>query len=169
MRKLFALVFLLALAAGVWWAGRWFTHRGEVKATIVFSSAGALQPGDPVVEKQLPVGRVTRIDVVDDRKAVTVRLSREHRTAIVTDSLFTIEGRALRVTNTFAVGRPVENGAILYAREDRMSQWMAKGGDAVQPYVDKARARAGEVTRDAPEEAKKLKEDAKKWWEKIKR
>lgn len=168
MRKLFALVFLVALAAGVWYAGQWFAHRGDVKATIVFQDAGALRPGDPVIEKQVAVGRVTRIDPVDDRKAVTVRLAREHRTAIVTDSLFSIEGRSLLVTNTFAVGRPVENGAILYAREDRMSKWLAKGGRAVEPYVDKARARAGEIAKDTPGEAKKLKEDAKKWWEKVK-
>jgi hypothetical protein len=169
MRKLFALVFLIALAAGVWYAGQWFAHRGEVKATIVFRDPGALRPGDAVVEKNVVVGRVTRIEPLDDRKAVTVRLSREHPTAIVTDSLFTVEGHSLVVTNTFAVGRPVENGAILHAREDRLSKWMAKGGAAVQPYVDKARAKADEAAKDAPGEAEKLKQDAKKWWEKVKK
>ena len=169
MRKLFALVFLLALAAGVWYAGQWFTHRGEVKATVVFKDSGALRPGDPVVEKQVVVGRVTGIDPFDDRKAVTIRLARDHRNAIVTDSLFSIDGRSLLVTNTFAIGRPVENGAVLHAREDRLSKWLAKSGPAVQPYVDQAREKAGSVAKEAPGEAKKLKEDAKKWWEKVKK
>ena len=169
MRKLFALVFLVVLAVGVWYLGQWFAHRGEVKATIVFHDPGALRPGDPVVEKSVVVGRVTRIDPLDDRQAVTVRLSREHPTAIVTDSLFAVDGRSLVVTNTFAVGRPVEDGAILYAREDRLSKWLAKGGTALQPYVDKARAKAGQAAKGAPGEAEKLKEDARKWWEKVKK
>jgi hypothetical protein len=169
MRKLFALVFLVALAVGVWYAGQWFAHHGEVKATVVFKDSGTLRPGDPVIEKQVAVGRVTRIDPFDDRKAVTLRLSRDHRTAIVTDSLFSIDGRSLLVTNTFAVGRPVEDGAILSAREDRLGKWLAKAGPSVQPYVDKARSKAGEVAKEAPGEAKKLKEDAKKWWEKVKK
>jgi len=169
MRKLFALVFLVALAAGVWYLGQWFAHRGEVKATIVFRDPGPLRPGDPALEKGVVVGRVTRIDPLDDRKAVTVRLAREHPTAIVTDSLFGVEGHALVITNTFAVGRPVESGAILYAREDRLSKWLAKGGAAVQPYVDKAKERAGQAAKEAPGEAEKLKQDAKKWWEKVKK
>ncbi len=169
MRKLFALLFLVALAVGVWYLGQWFAHRGEVKATIVFRDPGSLRPGDPVVEKSVVVGRVTRIDPVDDLKAVTVRLASEHPTAIVTDSLFTVDGHKLVITNTFAVGRPIESGAVLHAREDRLSKWMAKGGAAVQPYVDQAKAKAGEAAKDAPGEAEKLKQDAKKWWEKVKK
>jgi MlaD protein len=164
MRKLFALVFLVALAAVVWYGSRWFARRDEVKATIVFRDSGALRKGDAVLEKQVVVGRVSSVDVFDDRKAVTVRLARDHRDAIVGDSLFIIDGRTLAVINTFAVGRPVENGAILYAKEDSVSRWLAKNGPKAQPYIDKAKAKAGELSKEAP----KLKEEAKQLWEKVK-
>jgi hypothetical protein len=142
MRKLLAGVFLILLAAGVWFGARWFAHRGEIKATIVFDDSRGLRRGDPVLENGAVVGRVTRVDRLDDRSAVTVRLAREHRRAIVTDSLFTIENDGLVVSNTFAVGSPVEDGAILRAREDRVSRWLAKHGASVKPLLDGARAKA---------------------------
>jgi hypothetical protein len=165
MRKLFALLFLAALAAAVWYGGRWFAHKDDVKATIVFRDSGALRKGDAVVEKQQVVGRVSSVDTLDDRKAVTVRLDPAHRDAIVSDSLFIIDGRTLSVVNTFAVGRPVENGAILYAKEDSMSRWLARNGPKAQPYIDQAKQKAGELSKEAP----KLKEEAKKLWEKVKK
>ncbi len=148
MRRLFALILMIALAAAAWFGARWFAHRGEVKATIVFDDASSLRRGDPVLEDEVVVGRVVRIDKVDDRDAVTVRLSRDHRRAIVTDSLFSAGKHTLIVTNTFAVGRPVDDGAILYAREDRVSRWLAKHGGAVKPLLDKARAKADELIDD---------------------
>lgn len=164
MRKLFALVFLIALAAVVWYGGRWFAHKDEVKATIVFQDSGALRKGDAVLEKQTVVGRVTSVDTLDDRKAVTVRLAADHRDAIVSDSLFIIDGRTISVVNTFAVGRPVENGAILHAKEDSISRWLARNGPKAQPYLDQAKQKAGELSKEAP----KLKEEAKQLWEKVK-
>lgn len=152
MRRVVSVLFLVLLAVGVWFGARWFAHRGEVKATIVFDDARGLRAGDPVLENNLVVGRVTRVDKVDDRDAATVRLSRDHRRAIVTDSLFSIERHTLTVNNTFAIGRPVENGAILYARQDRVSRWLAQHGDALKPYLDKARAKADElIDRDFAE------------------
>lgn len=144
MRKLLAGLFLILLATGVWFGARWFAHRGEIKATIVFDDSRGLRRGDPVLENGVVVGRVTRVDRLDDRSAVTVRLAREHRRAIVTDSLFTIETDGLVVSNTFAVGSPVEDGALLRAREDRVSRWLARHGSSVKPFLDKARARADE-------------------------
>ncbi|HKO58771.1 MAG TPA: MlaD family protein [Thermoanaerobaculia bacterium] len=165
MRKLFALLFLVALAAAVWYGGRWFAHKDDVKATIVFRDSGALRKGDPVLEKQVVVGRVSSVDTFDDRKAVTVRLAPDHRKAIVSDSLFLVEGRTLAVVNTFAVGRPVESGAILYAKEDGVSRWLARNGPKAQPYLDQAKQKAGELSKEAP----KLKEQAKELWEKVKK
>ena len=142
MRKLVSFLFLVVLAVGVWFGARWLVHRGEVKATIVFRDAHGIQRGDPVVENATVVGRVTGVSALDDKTAVTVRLSRDHRRAIVTDSLFAIEHRTLVVMNTFAVGRPIDDGAIITPREDRVSTWLAKHGGAVKPYLDAARAKA---------------------------
>jgi hypothetical protein len=148
MRRFFALILMVVLAAAAWFGARWFAHRGEVKATIVFDDASSLRRGDPVLEDAVVVGRVIRIDKVDDRDAVTVRLSRDHRRAIVTDSLFSAERHALDVSNTFAVGRPIDDGAILYAREDKISRWLVRHGGAVKPLLDKARAKADALIDD---------------------
>jgi hypothetical protein len=149
VRKLFSFLVLVALAAAVWFGARWLVHRGEVKATIVFDDARGLKRGDPVVENGVTVGRVVSVDRIDDRAGVTVRLARDHRRSIVSDSLFAIDHNSLVVNNTFAIGSPVENGAIVHPREDRLTRWLAKHGGAVKPYLDAARAKADEwIDRD---------------------
>ena len=158
MRKLLGLVFLLVIAAAVWLGARAFVHRGEVKATIVFDDVHGLRRGDPVVEHNDVAGRVTSVDRVGERSAVTVRLDRMHRRSILTDSLFAIDHDQLIVTNTFAVGRPIDDGALLEAKEDRVSRWLAKHGGAVAPYVDKVRARADELIDKNSDVTKKWKE-----------
>lgn len=137
MKKLGAFLLLAALAAAVWIGARYVAHRGEVRATIVFRDASGLRAGDPVVARDGEVGRVVEVARVNGQDAVTVRLVREHRRAIVSDSLLSIDRNRLVVTNTVAVGAPVDDGAILFAKEDRMSRWLAKHGGALEPYLDK--------------------------------
>jgi len=158
MRKLLGLLFLLVIAAAVWLGARAFVHRGEVKATIVFDDVHGLRRGDPVVEHNDVAGRVTSIDRLGDRSAVTVRLDRMHRRSILTDSLFAIDHDQLIVTNTFAVGRPIDDGALLEAKEDRVSRWLAKHSGTVEPFVDKVRAGADELIDKNSDAAKKWKE-----------
>jgi len=158
MRKLLGLVFLLALAAAVWLGARAFVHRGEVKATIVFDDVHGLRRGDPVVEHNDVAGRVTSVDPLGDRSAVTIRLDRMHRRSILTDSLFAVDHNQLVVTNTFAVGRPIDDGALLEAKEDRVSSWLAKHGGAVEPFVNNVRAKADALIDKNSDTAKKLKE-----------
>ena len=81
-----------------------------------------------------------------------------HRRAVLTDSLFAVDHDQLIVTNTFAVGRPIDDGALLEAKEDSVSRWLAKHGGAVEPFVNKVRARADELIDKNSDEAKKLKE-----------
>ncbi len=167
MRKLGALFFLIVLAASLWIGARWIAGRGPVKATILFHSAAGLRGGDLVIENNLAAGRVVRIDRVDDRDAVTVRLDPAHRRAIVTDSLFTIDGHRLLVTNAFAVGAPVEDGALLQAKDDKVSRWLAKNGSKVEPLVESLKQKADngvETVRGASnDEAQKLKEKVGGW------
>ena len=158
MRKLLSVAFLLVLTAVVWFGARAFVHRGEVRATIVFDDVHGLHRGDPVVEHDEVAGHVTSVDRLGERSAVTIRVDRMHRRAVLTDSLFAIDHNQLIVTNTFAVGRPIDDGALLEAKEDRVSRWLAKHGGAVEPFVNKVRARADELIDKNSDEAKKLKE-----------
>ena len=158
MRKLLSIVFLLALAAVAWFGARAFVHRGEVKATIVFDDVHGLRRGDPVVEHGETAGRVTSIDPLGDRSAVSIRLDRMHRRAVLTDSLFAVDHNQLIVTNTFAVGRPIDDGALIEAKEDRVSRWLAKHGQSVEPLVNNVRARADQLIDKHSAEAKKLEE-----------
>jgi len=135
MRKALTFLLLLGLVFAVWMGARYFVHRGEVRATIVFKDASALHPGDPVVENGTVCGKVTSFAHLDGQDAVVIRLGRDHRRAIVTDSLFSIEHGQLVVTNTVAVGRPIDDNVVLYAREDRLSRWLAKHGG----FIDRLR------------------------------
>jgi len=141
MRKLFL---LLLIAAAVWFGARALVHRGEVKATIVFDHAVGLHAGDPVVADGTPIGVVTKITELDGSDAVSVRIDREHRRDLVSDSMFAIGKHRVIVTNTFAVGSPVADGAVLRARTDRLSTWLAKHAKSVQPLIAKVKRAADE-------------------------
>jgi preprotein translocase subunit YajC len=139
MRKL---LLLLVIVAAVWFGARALVHRGEVKATVVFDRAGALRKGDPVVADGSTIGVVSKVTHLDGTDAVSIRIDREHRRDVVGDSLFAINGRKVVVTNTFAVGSPIADGAVLRARTDRVSTWLATHGAAVQPFIAKIKQAA---------------------------
>jgi len=141
MRKLFL---LLLIGAAVWFGARALVHRGEVKVTIVFDHAVGLHAGDPVIADGTPIGAVTKITQLDGSDAVSVRIDREHRRDLVSDSMFAIGKHRVIVTNTFAVGSPVADGAVLRARTDRVSTWLAKHASSVQPLIAKVKRAADE-------------------------
>ncbi|HXH37198.1 MAG TPA: MlaD family protein [Thermoanaerobaculia bacterium] len=148
VRKLFL---LLVIAAVVWFGARALVHRGEVKATVVFDRAGALRKGDPVIAEGVPVGVVTKITHLDGSDAVSIRIDRQHRRDIVSDSLFAIDKRRIVVTNTFALGSPIADGDVLRARTDGVRSWLTRHAAAVQPLVAR-------VKRAADDEIEKLDE-----------
>src|SRR6266542_559432 len=133
------LVIVLALIA-ICIGGRYILHRGEVRATIVMHDAGALRAGDPVVENGAAVARVTKISRLDGDDAVSIRIGRDHRRAVVSDSLFAVDGRTLAVSNTFAIGAPIDDGALLRARDGGIASWLARHGDTIAPLLAKAKS-----------------------------
>lgn len=139
MRKLFL---LLVIVAVVWFGARALVHRGEVKATVVFDHARDLRKGDPVVADGAEIGVVTKVTHLDGNDAVSIRIDREHRRDVVSDSLFAIDGHRIVITNTFAAGSPIADGAVLRARNDRVSTWLAKHAAAVQPLIAKVKRAA---------------------------
>jgi len=134
MRKL---ILLLVIVAVVWFGARALVHRGEVKATVVFDHARDLKKGDPVVTEGAQIGVVTKVTHLEDTDAVSIRIDRDHRRDVVSDSFFAIDHHRIIVTNTFAAGSPVADGAVLRARNDRVTTWLAKHGSAIQPLIAK--------------------------------
>jgi hypothetical protein len=139
MRRLASLLFLLVLAVLVWLGARWFIHRGELHATVVLPSAGQLRRNDPVMEAGIQIGRVAGIARLDQEDAVSIRIARDYRRNIVADSFFEVAGTAphvrLEVNNTVAVGAPVDDGAILHPRQDKVTRWLARHGSSVAPLI----------------------------------
>jgi MlaD protein len=136
VKKLLFLVFALA---AIWIGGRYVLHRGEVRATIVMHDAATLRAGDPVVESGVVVGRVTKIAHLDGDDAISIRVARDHRRAVVSDSLFAVDGRQLVVSNTFALGAPVADGAVMRASDSGVARWLARHGGALAPMMTKAK------------------------------
>ncbi|MEA2339602.1 MAG: hypothetical protein QOE82_3609 [Thermoanaerobaculia bacterium] len=134
MRKL---ILLLVIVAAVWLGARALVHRGEVKATVVFHDARDLSKGDAVVAEGAQIGVVTKVTSLDGDDAVSIRIDREHRRDVVSDSLFAIDHHRLIVTNSFAVGSPIADGAVLRARTDGVSTWLAKHASSVSPLIAK--------------------------------
>src|SRR5437763_5836963 len=134
MRKLFL---LLLIGAAVWFGARALVHRGEVKATVVFHHARDLSKGDPVVADGAPIGIVTKVTRLDSDDAVSIRIDRERRRDVVSDSLFAIDRHRLLVTSSFAVGSPIADGSVLPAHNDGVSSWLARHAPAVQPLIAK--------------------------------
>ena len=166
MRTFLAVLLLLVLAFAVWVGAQWIVHRNDINATIVFTKAPKLRPGDPVKEDGRTVGKVVSVAELGDKHAVTVRINRRDRTAIVTDSLFDVKDHALVVDNNVAVGRPIDDGAILEAHDDRFARWLSRHAEAAKPYIDALRAKIDsmsdrdftEWTKNVPEWKKEGKE-----------
>jgi len=156
------LVIVLALAA-IWIGGRFILHRGEVRATIVMRDAGALRAGDPLVESGAVAGRVTKVSPLDGSVAVSVRIDRNHRRAVVSDSLFAVDGRRLVVNNAFAIGTPVDDGALLRARDGGVAQWLARHGQPLAPLLAKAKSTTDAKVDDADARLAKAKKSAESW------
>jgi len=134
------LLVIAAALAALWIGGRYVLHRGDVRATVIIRNAGTLRAGDPVVENGAAVGRVTKVARLDGEDAVSIRIDRNHPRAVVSDSLFAVDVHRLVVSNTFSIGTPIADGALLRARDGGIATWLARHGDAVAPLLAKAKS-----------------------------
>lgn len=149
MRKLFTLVLLGAVFAGAWYAARWWRHREDLHATLVFSDAGSIGPGARLVHESLVIGQVTGKTRLDDSDALSIEVQAEHRALLLRDSMITIDGGMLIVDNTLAVGRKAEDGDVLRIRDDTVRRWLAKQGERLSPLVEKVREMAAKHEIDS--------------------
>jgi hypothetical protein len=152
MRKLVAIVFLLVLAAGVWYGARRFASRDDVRVTVIFKDAGALSRGAHVTVEDVVIGRVTKVAELETQHAVSIVVEKEHRNELLRDSIFVIreegDSARLQVVNNVAVGSPLADGAVVYAREDSVSRWLAKHGPEVGALLGKLEGKARELVDD---------------------
>ena len=152
VRTVFAILLLALLAVGVWYGVRWYAERDDLHLTVVFESAGELRRGDPVTSGGMMIGRVTKLSRLESQDAVSILVWKDHRGELLRDSLFSVEesnGESrVEVVNTLAVGSPLPDGAVIYARDDKVSRWLARHGREV-----------GEVLGKLEGKAKKLKDD----------
>lgn len=165
IRTLLSIVFLLALGAAIWFGVRWFETRDDLRATIVFDDAGDLRAGAPVLAGSLVIGRVRRVTPLESRDAVSVRVDSKHRDEMLIDSRFRVVGEGedayLEVASTFAFGRPVEDGDVLYARRSRLAEWIGEKG---APLVAKIRAEVEQWTEsDVRERLEEWKRALPEW------
>lgn len=146
-RTLLAFVFLAALAAAIWYGVRWLETRDELEATVIFDSADELVPGNLVLSGALVVGEVTKVTPLQGRDAVSLRVGKDHRDQIRTDSRFRIDGRSpdavVQVGSMLAFGRPVREGDVLYARHSGVSRWLEEKGGGLLAKVREEAARIG--------------------------
>lgn len=145
-RTILAILFLAALGAAVWFGARWLAGGNDLEATVIFEDAAELAPGSLVVAKSLVIGEVAALTPLEGRDAVTIRVGQAHRDQVLIDSRFSIEGEGpqavVRVSSTFAFGRPVEQGDVLYARDSRLTRWLEEKGS---PILGRIRAEAGRL------------------------
>lgn len=166
-RKLLA----IAVLGGLLWVAFHFSrsvrHEEDLVATLVFDDAPGVRRGTPVTEKGEPIGEVTEIGAIAEKKAVTVAIPLEYRNRIFTDSSFEIGGdpAEIRVLSSLSVGSPLGNGAVVVARTDRISRLLAKGGEKLAPHVVAARDRALDMISEY--DAEMFREQLDEWSEKV--
>lgn len=146
-RKLLAIAVLGALLWVAFHFSRSVRHEDDLVATLVFDAAPGVRTGTPVVEKGVTIGEVTEVGKVGEKVAVTVAIPLEHRGRVFTDSAFEISGdpAEVRVLSAISVGTPLENGAVVVARSDKVTKFLAKGGEKLAPHVAAAKKKALEM------------------------
>ncbi|MHB0969326.1 MAG: MlaD family protein [Thermoanaerobaculia bacterium] len=146
MRKILTFIVLAGLVVAVWYGARWYQHRDDLHATLIFRSADGLRRGNHVVSDGIVLGEVAAVARLESQDAVSVRIRPEHRNRVLTDSLYTIEGsqpqKRITVSGSGAVGRPLADGDIIYAREESLAGWMERQAAKVAPALRDLGARA---------------------------
>jgi hypothetical protein len=149
-RALLKFLLFVAVIAGVWYGLRFVGSRDDLVATILFEDAPGLETGAEVRLRDEKIGDVREIHSVGGKTAATVHIRKHHRGDVLTDSLFEVGGdpAAIRIVNSIAVGAPVQNGAVIIAKRDRLTTFLAHGGEKLQPHIDMVRKKAEEWVAD---------------------
>lgn len=152
MRKFLAFFLLAGVAILLWSAARLTRRGGDLRMTVVLASAEGLHGGSEVVSGGRTIGTVLSVALLDRDEALSLCIDREHRLEMLSDSLFSI-GRqgtdpVLVVTNALAVGKPLEDGAVVRVKTDRISQWLTRHEKQLDPILGTLQRRANRAIEE---------------------
>ena len=140
IRKLFGAIVLAGVVLLLWTVARWYAHSNDLHATVVFDEPSGLHRGDTVLQGDEAIGRVIKVGRIGDQEAITIEVPREHRNALRSDSFYRVtDSHELVVDSNFAVGRPLEDRAVVHAEDSKVAQMIERGGRALLPAAKKAK------------------------------
>jgi hypothetical protein len=164
-RRTLAWLFLIAVAVGLWYGARWFRQSRSLEATLVFDAPQKIKAGAVVTYDDQRIGEVLRVTKLERKQAVVVSVDKDMRNHVRTDSLFSadnVEGRQrLVVSSRFAIGRPVEDGAVIHVRDRKYARLFDKGAKAVVPMAKELGDRTMEALKSY--DRQKLEEQFSEW------
>lgn len=149
-RALMKFLLFLAVIGGIWWGLRYMAVRDDVVSTLLFEKADGLRKGADVRLRDEVIGQVREVHQVGGKTAATVHVRKHHRGDFLTDSVFEVAGDPayIKVVNSIAVGAPISDGAVIIAERDRVTRFLASGGEKLQPHIESARRKAAEWIED---------------------
>lgn len=168
-RKLLAFGFLILLAVGVWAAARWLRHRNDLRATVVFERPTSLREGNHITRDGLVIGQVTGVVQLEQQEAISIRIDSAYRKQLQTDSSYELLGAPpnvrVEVKSMLAIGKPLADGAVVYAREDKLKNWLEKQKASVAPFLERLSRSADDLKRKY--EAGEFDRELEKWKKKV--
>lgn len=168
-RKFLAFGFLILLAAGVWAAARWLRQRNDLRATVVFEQPTSLRQGNHITSGGVVIGRVTGVARLEQQEAVSIRIDSSSRKQLQTDSSYELRGAPpnvrVEVKSMLAIGKPLADGAVVYAREDKLKNWLEKQKASIAPLLERISRSADDLKRKY--EAGEFDRELEKWKKKV--
>jgi hypothetical protein len=157
MRKLIVLG-LLAILAFFLWQRAGSALAGPLEATLLLPAVDGLSEEATIEAEATPIGRVRGIARHNDEFAVRVTVESEHRQRIRTDSLYSVERDRLVVDSRVAIGKPLEDDAVIRPpHEGLLTRTVQRGRE----LAAKAASNGSDLTRDY--EAGRLEERLSEW------
>lgn len=120
-------------------------------ATVIFEQPTSLRKGNHITRDGVVIGRVTDIASVEKQESVSIRIDSRYRKHLQTDSSYELNGSPphvrVEVANMIAMGKPLPDGAVVYAREDKLKDWLEEQKASFAPLLEKLSRGAGDLKK----------------------
>ena len=170
-RKLLLLLILAAIIVVFWNGASWFRHSSDLRATVVLDAPSHLRRGDAVVQGDETIGDVATVSPLGAQQAVSIRIEHKRRNALRSDSLIRLGRRderpVLIIDSNFAVGRPVEDGAVVHGRDSSVAQVLERTGRRLVPVAKNLEENAASLIRRHRDDGEDIDRDIDEWKAKL--